>query len=142
MRKMIMKTKLLSLALLSLSFNVFSAGYQWTDDQGQVHYSETPPPGEVVSRVPSPTDMPSPETLALEEDTNIDASISTKKAPLTQSEKIKKANCTMAKNKRTALTYKPRIRKMDASGNLAVIPEEDLAQKVKEAEEDVKKYCK
>ena len=42
--------RLLALSLLALSFGVQAQTYRWTDQNGRVHYTDTPPPASAVKR--------------------------------------------------------------------------------------------
>lgn len=50
-------------------------------------------------------------------------------------------NCAIAKNKLKSLTEKPRVRKMNARGELEVLPPEVLQFEIEKTKTEVFKYC-
>jgi hypothetical protein len=45
-----LQTAALIIATLLLQAPVFAQIYKWTDDSGEVHYTQTPPPGGVATQ--------------------------------------------------------------------------------------------
>ena len=57
-----MKRLIIALALITLSASAFGKIYKWVDENGKVHYSDSPPPGDTAKQVELPP-QPSEESL-------------------------------------------------------------------------------
>ena len=127
--------ELLLVSLIVIPFTGLSAGqiYKWTDSDGNVHFGETPPPEQQANEVRLPNytapSQPEQETGDKESDEPSDK----------LAEHFKK-NCEVAKENLDI--YRGGRRYLGSDGSLQEIDEETQAQKIKEMEEAVKKYCK
>ncbi|HET9843389.1 MAG TPA: DUF4124 domain-containing protein [Gammaproteobacteria bacterium] len=126
------------------------ATYKWKDQNGQTVYGASPPPGVQAERIhTAPPSSSSDEEIKAFQQRQQQELESAKKAEFEaniakekeQEQKIWQVNCNAAKNKLLSLKEKPRVRQPDSSGQLAVIPEEEVALKIKQAETEVQVYC-
>lgn len=122
--------------------------YKWVDENGNVHYSEQPPPkGKVEVIKPAPVNVVGKEgagdtTKKLQEKNKAIDEARQK----TREEQKKKAdeqaryakNCEIARNNLATYERTKRIRKGDEVVRLS---DEEWQQKVDEAKEQVKKFC-
>lgn len=128
----------------------FGASYKWKDQNGQTVYGASPPPGVEAERIHTapPSSSSEAEIKAFQQrqqqeqdaakKAEIEANIAKEKA---EEQKIWQVNCNAAKNKLLSLKEKPRVRQPDRYGQLAVLPEEEVALKIKQAETEVEVYC-
>lgn len=132
------KTLMLS-ALIAYSGQMFAAMYKWTDEQGNVHYTQTPPPDREVQKIlaPRPVDTP-PE--ANQPAADKPAAGATPRPPSEEDIRIKKQNCETARSNLDIYQNAPRIRNED--GSITGWTEKERAEKIKESQEQIKKYCK
>ncbi len=115
-RKIILLAVTAALALTTAQ--VLAKMYRWTDDQGNVVYSQTPPPDDrpvkSIAPPPPPTDNPGEiqkETLKLQEQLdNLARERKEKKQQQRQAKEEKKAkakNCSLARQNLKAIEEKP-----------------------------------
>lgn len=137
---------LLALGLCGSPGALAAGMYKWVDEQGNVHFSQNPPAsGSYQEMTPPPT----PATPA--EDTNKqleryreilkpDPKAREEAAAAKQQEQLRRQNCETAR--KNLETYTAFRRFIDAKGELVVLTDEERAAKIKDAEEQVKTYCK
>lgn len=128
---------------LSLSATAWATEmYKWVDEQGNVSYSQSPPPDARNLRkiAPPPPPPTRPETPATKP-----APAAGEKAPLDEEalrEEIaaaKKKNCDTAR--RNAEIYRAFRRVQEPDGQVVLLDGETRAAKIREAEEEIKLYC-
>jgi len=120
-----------------------AAMYKWTDAQGNVHYTQEPPPEGNVKEMAPPPRVSAPSTTK-GSSTN-DEMDETKSAegekPLTpEQQEIYKRNCEAARG--NLETYKTARRIQNADGGVVVMDDEIRAKKMQQAEEQIKKFCR
>lgn len=138
-----------SLPLAAVVLAVLVAGtihaadtYKWTDDNGQVQYTQLPPkdrPYETI-RVRSKQ----PETAAAapigkkKEDAEKGGDVAAAKA---EAEKMAR-NCELAKQNKDALLTIPKIRVTDKDGTERFLTDEERKEKMAATEVNIATYCK
>ena len=123
--------------------------YKWVDEDGNTHYSQSPPVSdvEVETIKPPPTIDIDAANKALEEqkkkadklkDERLTAKEEKKKAEEETAQKQKE--CDMAK-KRLASYQRPRVNVKNPDGSLRVIEEEERQAEIKKSKEYIEKAC-
>ena len=147
---------LLVLMLLACT-NAHAAISKWVDADGQVHYSDEPPPANVVQKtlradddtqdIQGSSGAAAPKTLAEREADLKKAEIAKKKAAESAAQKqaetaAQQANCANAQQNLRTLQSGIRIMEADANGQPGYISDADRAQRVANAQNDISTYCK
>lgn len=136
-------TALLALALAG--GNAWAAMYKWVDDQGNVQYSQTPPPDRQAQTLKPP---PPPPVSAKQAQKQLDRSresLTTVPPPSADIEADKKQaeidrhNCAAAK--KNLDIYRRHRRILNTKHQVVVLTDEQRATKIKDAQEAIKKYC-
>lgn len=120
--------------------------YRWTDSEGQIHYTQTPPTGKDSTSIKAPPPPSAPtsystssakaESDLLEKEVkNADK----KDAELVASSK--KKNCDGAKNNLSGYEALGRKIVKLPDGTYTRYDEDERQKKIKEAQDQIKKYC-
>jgi len=126
--------------------------YKWIDADGNTHYTQQPPPDGIAA-----------EDIKLPASVNIDTEQATKSFEEQQkkeqelSEAVKKEgkerireeehadlikeNCKKSKAKLENVQNTGRIKAVDEEGNVVRATEEERQRRIKEAQENIKKWC-
>jgi type IV secretory pathway VirB10-like protein len=141
----------LTLFILLFSFSVSAEIYKWVDENGQTHFSQTPPDSGIAEKVDVPPPPPiDPEQAQTEVDTLIEQQQEAEKAEqLAQQERekaaeeqaIREENCRIARSNLTTYQNNPGRRVVDADGNVTRMVEEERQQKMQEFQEQIDLYC-
>ena len=143
-----MRVRLALLAVLGvLGATSAHAGdyYKWTDAQGTVHYSQTPPPGLAAKTVyvndNAPPPLPpgfgnQPETARQKAQAREDRAALRK----ANAEAVE-ANCTDAKGNLTVLSGRRMVAKRDNNPDLRALTPEQRKQAVADARSAAGTYC-
>ncbi|HET9679430.1 MAG TPA: DUF4124 domain-containing protein [Gammaproteobacteria bacterium] len=110
--------------------------YRWVDDQGKVHYSDTPPPSEQAEAL----NIDSGERVPAEEETAADEKTADEiQTPIAQT--LAEKRCELAKI--TLATYREvdTLVKADEEGNKQALSDEEKAAAIKQAEANVAARC-
>lgn len=145
--------KQVCLALLSLliSFSASAEIFKWVDENGQTHYSQSPPESGEAETI----DVPPPPPIAPESDNNeVDALIekqqADEQAELEAQEKAEQeaereaqlaTNCQVATDNLRGYQNNPGRRVIDEDGNAARLSEEERQQKIQELQDKIDLYC-
>ena len=140
---------LVATALLA-SAPSYAEVYKWTDEDGNVVYSQTPPPGQDAETIkpryakqPTGVARPSPAGPT-ETDKSTDAGVETPEAKYSPEQlALKKQNCANAQQQITDMNH-PRISRMQykkENGELAYITPDIQNARLSEAQSMAKKYC-
>jgi hypothetical protein len=144
--------KRLLIPLLFLACNSHAAGIQkWTDENGQVHYGDSPPTQvkpEVV-RISRPPSNPgkslprfSTENKAQQDKKQADAPADQAKAPPPEPSKEQAAEfCAQAKKDLATFNRSKRIRIKSADGSSRIMTSEEIAERRKQTQSDIDQYC-
>lgn len=150
-----LQTAILIIATLLLQSPVFAQIYKWTDDSGEVHYTQTPPPGgvatEKIEGAPGPAE--SPQTIheeqqklqqQLEAMEERRAERENKEALEEQGKKldeIYEKNCITARNNLGKLQQGGIKRYLTPEGEVIRLTNEERERRLAEAQQQVEKYC-
>lgn len=133
-------------AALMLAAVASAAGlYKWVDSEGNVQYSQDPPPqGNYQSITP-----PAPVTAPAEEDAQPanQQESGDQPPPPAEEDVTKKQQATLDKlnceaGRKNLDLYTRHRRFVDSKGEVVTMDDKERAAKIKEAEEMVKQYCK
>lgn len=142
-------------ALLVLSLLIASSShaelYKWTDDKGQVHYSDKQPDDEKVQTLNPQTSLPSgaeKEKSAFEqqvEDMNQRLAEQEKQqqeaAKKAEEEQKRKERCAALRNNMQVLVTQNRVSKM-VDGQRVIIPYEERVEKMEKIRKEIDTTCK
>ncbi|HLB30361.1 MAG TPA: DUF4124 domain-containing protein [Gammaproteobacteria bacterium] len=124
--------------------------YKWKDEDGNVHYSASPPPGEIDSEPVDTTEGgASAEALkrinVLRQQLNKSDQRQAKEAEVRQKkqdfQQIKEENCAKSRDKLITLQQARRLRAVDESGNVTRATAEEHKARIKAAEANIEKWC-
>lgn len=145
--------KRLIIPILFLACNSHAAGIQkWVDENGQVHYGDSPPArvsteAVRVSRPPTNPGKTLPrlntDSKKADENTPAESSPDQVNAPPTEpTQDEAKEFCARAKKDLLTLNKSNRLRLKLADGTTRYMTQEEVAARRKQSEEDIKSYCK
>lgn len=149
--------KSLSIALIAgivVCTTAQAAIYRWVDDQGVVHYTETPPPAGNQDRGQRMRTLGAP-TGAVEQGRQRSEAVkqqleaiqtqrqeTTKEQAQQQAEATRRASsCSAARENLAKLQIQTNRRVRDAEGNVTVMTEEERAKHIDEAHQVIEKNC-
>lgn len=150
-----LQTTALIIVTLLLQSPVFAEIYKWTDSSGEVHYTQTPPPGGISSQViqGAPPPAESDETIRQEQQKlqeRLDA-MEERRAQREEEEaiekqrqelsKINEKNCITAKNNLAKLQQGGIKRYLTPEGEVIRLTDEDRQRRITEAQKQVEQYC-
>jgi len=141
----------LALFTVMLSFSVSAEIFKWVDENGQTHYSQTPPAsGQAVTvDVPPPPPI-DPEQARDEIETLIEQQQEAEKTEQLEQQKreeeaqqqaFRDENCRIAQENLTTYQNNPGRRVVDAEGNVTRMVEEDRQQKMQEFQQQIDEFC-
>jgi len=125
--------------------------YKWVDADGQTHYSEKPPAGDIeVSTIKPPPKVDTEKALKeleerknrlkdIEENRNEKAE---EQSAAQEEQAGNQANCDLARDKLSRVINNPRVYSKDEDGNRYKIAEEERQAKIAEARKLISEYCK
>jgi hypothetical protein len=137
--------------IIAMSGSAFGQTYKWVDEEGQTHFSQTPPANydtEIIKIHSGPKVEPAQSQKAV--DTIIEQQ--TNDAKLRQEDKVKQQqqveksgakskNCDIAKSNLKQYQNKPNGRTESADGEYIRIDENVRQAKMDQLKQDIKKYC-
>jgi hypothetical protein len=156
----------LTILLLLSSTTAFAALNKWVDKNGEVHYSDQPPPANVKSETlrVSPPAAPSnaaapasgtaaasapaaPKTIAEREAELKKAQQAKKEAAERAAEEqakrdTEKANCATAQENLRSLQEGTRMVTINAQGEYSYLEDEQRQQRIAKAQDAIKNWCK
>jgi hypothetical protein len=123
--------------------------YKWVDDQGHVHFSQTPPPGTKAQPVTVYVPPPDPQSLQNTqqiEQTQADkdkaaADAAAKNKPDAAKEAEKQQHCDDLRAKLSALPQSGRAATTDAKGNLTYLDDDARAKQEQAIQDQLKQDC-
>jgi hypothetical protein len=144
--------KRLLIPLLFLACNSHAAGIQkWTDENGQVHYGDSPPaqvnPEAVrISRPPSNPGKSLPrfatENINKKDDKQDQSPSQQAKEPAPEPSKDQAAEfCAQAKKDLATINRSKRIRVKSADGSSRFMTTEEINERRKLSQSDIDQYC-
>ncbi len=151
MRNRAICLQLLCLAAFFLNSSItFAAMYKWVDEEGNTHYSQSPPPGDIKGETikPPPRINPEYDTKKQGERSQMLDDIQ-KKREQAREEQLKAEEESAQKQKqceqaraRLASYERPRIMVKDADGNPTRIGEDQRMAELEKSRELVRELCK
>jgi len=139
----------LLLAVGLMSGAAGAATYKWVDDQGNITYSQTPPPSGDYERVSGSTRPSNTGEETMQNLRNSVADIEAQKEQarkqedvertIAENEKIRQQNCEAARKNLEIYTTFRRFR--DKDGNVTRLPEEERLKRLEEAKTQIETYC-
>jgi hypothetical protein len=125
--------------------------YKWTDAEGNVQYTQTPPPGFDAERIapaappPTPRPAPAPATPAEEpqgDEPGEGAVPQEARTPDPAEVAAQRAErCAKARDALTKLQATGRVRVTQADGTTVVMPEEERQANIDKAQQQIEKHC-
>jgi len=142
-------TLIFSLCILGSLFAAnpaMAASYKWTDEKGNIHYSQHPPAEGSYERMKVDKSPPSAADTAVEAPTqpSADAGKSATgnkvvKEELAKSQELRAKNCEAAKKNLEVLTVYKRFK--DKDGNVVRMDDNVREQKIEEAKQHISEFC-
>ena len=135
-------------ALLAIAFSggsAWAAMYKWVDDQGNVQYTQTPPPSGKAEVIKPPPPAPVSAKQAQKQLDQSREAMTPVPPPSADIEADKQRaetyrfNCEAAK--KNLDIYRRHRRMLNDKNEVVVLTDEQRAAKIKEAQEGIKKYC-
>jgi hypothetical protein len=132
--------------MLLLAFPTQAAMYRWVDPDGNVVYSEMPPPGaRDVKTIAPPPRPPAPAEQAEPPATDASAvkpsGINATNAEVRrQFEEVRRTNCELSKQ--NLETYRTARSILTPEQERVVLDDATRAARIRQAEEDIATYCK
>lgn len=155
--------KYLLLLLMLVSANAFPSLNKWVDADGQVHYSDVPPPPDANAKIlrstTSTTDSKSSKDSTAASAPAAQKTIAEREAELKKSQQAKKeaaektakkqadaesnkAYCTTLQQNLRALEEGVRMMELDANGNRFILDDEQRQQRIAKVQHDINANCK
>jgi len=124
-----------------LATTVQAAMYKWTDEKGNVHYSQQRPSGVEYEKIkkqkaPPPGSAPSYSTPSFSQEDSADKKVA---AEVAKNKEIRQKNCEAAKNNLKVYSVHRRVKGQD--GLIRVVPQPEREKKMAEAKEQIKEFC-
>ncbi len=120
---------------------------KWVDEEGNVHYGDAPPVSVKTEQIKIqgvPSDpgkaLPRLNTNSEDESANSDDETDTETSGLPKDEA--KAACDQAKEDLKVIKRSKRIKLRSADGTVRLMTPEEIEERRKNAEDDVKSFCK
>ncbi|SCZ62920.1 DUF4124 domain-containing protein [Thiohalomonas denitrificans] len=119
--------------------------YKWTDNEGNIHYSQIPPEGREAREIAAPPKVrpQQAEEPAQDKTAQPEGEESAKEPELTpeqqaEREQLYRRNCDAAQKN---LKLFQNARRIMENGELVIITEEDRAKRLESTREQIEKYC-
>lgn len=136
----------LGAALMLASTAQAADSYKWTDDNGQVQYTQIPPkdrPYETIKTRSKQPEAAAATAKAGADGKKADSARQTGDVAVAKAEADKFArNCDMAKKNKEALQTVPKIRVTDADGSERFLTDDERKEKMAATELNISTYCK
>lgn len=141
----------MTIALLCLATTASAEAYKWTDQKGNVIYSQTPPPlGTPYELVDNTSIAATSFGVANSKTKNLQKNLSAsqkaredRKAEeklVAESEQIKQENCKQANNNLTGLTSRGQVT-IKENGLYRKLSEEERQERIQQAKNSIEEYC-
>lgn len=140
--------KRLPILLLFIACNSQAAGIQkWVDENGQVHYGDSPPAqikaeSVNVTRPPSNPGKPLPRFSGSDAEAKPEAQHPDQKPPAETSEEQAVQACEQAQKDLAVMNRSTRIRLKQADGTTRYMTAEEIEERRKQTEADIEQFCK
>ncbi|NKB37811.1 MAG: DUF4124 domain-containing protein [Gammaproteobacteria bacterium] len=151
MRKTTIFGQLLLLAALMSNTSILNAvTYKWVDEEGNTHYTQSPPPGDTKAQTIAPPPSVNPEHAKkqvekrkkiLQDASDGRTKSSEEKKKASEEKARNQAKCEQAK-KRLASYQRPRVNLVDKDGNYTVAGEDKRQAEIKKSQDLINELCK
>ena len=144
-----MKLPRFLLLLLFVAGSASAAMYKWVDEDGNTHYTQSPPPGDVqaetIAPPPDVNTKQAVEKLQQQQEKAGEFEKQRQEAAEEQRKKDeeisrKKSNCEMAR-KRLASYEQPRVKFVQEDGTRVRATEEERQEQIKKSQEMIDEFC-
>jgi hypothetical protein len=146
----------LMLMLMLVTANASAAISKWVDSNGQVHYSDQPPPNVKTQSIrpaqgadasTSASGVPAQKSIAERDAEFKKAQLAKKEAAEKDAQKqaaleAQQSNCSNAQQALRSLQSGIRIVTIDANGERSFLDDSERQQRIEKAQNDVNTYCK
>lgn len=129
---------------LLLSTAVQAGMYKWTDEQGNVHYSQHRPSGKQyekmkVDKAPPPSSKTSTPSYSDQPSATDDPGSKAVADEVAKNEEIRKKNCEAAKKNLNVYQIYRRVKGED--GKIRVVSEKEREEKIKASKNAIREFC-
>lgn len=140
----------LPICLLFLSVSAHSALHKWVDANGEVQYSDGPPPANVKAekvRTPPaasgavPTKSIAEQEADLKKAQKVKQEAAQKAAQAAEEALAKQKNCEAARGNLAAMENSPRITTYNDAGEAMLMDDATRQQRMEEARKQISTYC-
>lgn len=150
-----MNTRAVSLSVLLALMPALACAdqvYKWTDDQGHVHFSQTPPAGSKVQAQQVQVNVPPPDPQSLQNSQQLQQQqadkdkaaqdAATKDKPDPKLEALKQQHCDDLRMRLQSLSQAGRATTTDAQGNVSYLDDSARQQQEDEINKELSSDCK
>ncbi len=142
-----------SILALFLSFSALSETeiiYKWVDAKGNVKYTQNRPEGDIKYQIIRYKRNDKKVTPSIPKSTSSSAKISKEEISANSSvqdvarknQEIEKKNCEISKSNLETLQGKNRIKYKNEAGEEVFLNDEERAERIQQAKDNVARYCK
>ncbi len=139
---------LVVLLLAAVPLAAFAQAYRWVDEKGQVHYTQTPPPGknaQPVAPPPPPSNAPNQDALnkSLEAGNAAEPGKQAEAARAAQAQDQLEQQCRQAREQLAYMDEKTarRLGTTDEKGNVSRVTEEQFQERRAELQRVISERC-
>lgn len=130
---------------LLLSTTLQAGTYKWTDEKGNVHYSQRPPPGKQYEKVkidkpPQPSGTQPAPSDSSPSSSSDDSGSDTVEAEVAKNEEFRKKNCEAAKKNLKVYQVYTRVKGED--GKIRVVSPKEKREKIQASKDAIREFCK
>ena len=129
---------------LLLSTAVQAGMYKWTDEQGNVHYSQRPPKGQQyekmkVQKSPPPSTPATKPTYGGQSSPSEDPGSKAVADEVAKNQEIRRKNCEAAKNNLKTFQIYRRVK--DESGKIRAVTDQERETQIQRSKEAIREFC-
>jgi len=130
---------------LFLATSLQAASYKWTDEKGNVHYSQRPPPGKQYEKIkihkpPQPSDTKPAPSYSSPSSSSGDTGSKAVEDEVAKNASIIKQNCEAAKKNLNVYQVYSRVK--DKDGKIRVVSPKEREEKIQAAKDAIREFCK
>ena len=144
-----MQSSVRILVIYLLAGHAYAAMYKWVDEDGNVQYSQSPPPAGIEAKTidpPPPVDSEAAIKQLQENEKQSSDYLKQRQEQADTSAKdeeklaLQKKNCEMAKARLASYT-RPRVKFIQEDGSRVTATEEERQEQIKKSEDMIKEFC-
>ena len=137
------------LLMLLLAGNVSAAMYKWVDEDGNTHYTQSPPPGDIQAETIAPPPRVNTKQAVEQLNEQEEKASELRKQRLDAAEEQRKkdeelarkqANCELARQRLESYT-EPRVKFVQADGTRVRATEEERLEQIKTSQDMIDEFC-